>query len=247
MRAHINPRRAWCGGFTLVELLVVIGIIAVLIGILLPALGRARAQARSVQCQSNLRTIGQGILIYANYNKGRFPLGTWEGGDWDPVAKTLGASDANRATRWNLLVQNAFNNKYGTTWNDAASNTFNSNTAAMRDLFICPDAPGNGDKHAQSSGDIDYICHPRLMPRYGQPVGGGDFLLKPYLVSKVRRASEIALVFDAPLVYEGTTYFIWHIFQETPVANNLDRNAMSGPAPGPKAPYLLDNYGTTGV
>src|SRR5215470_17069887 len=111
MQVHSIPRRIR-GGFTLVELLVVIGIIAVLIGILLPALGRARAQARSVQCQSNLRTMGQGILMYANANKGRYPLGTWDGGDWDPVSQTLGANDANRATRWNLLIQNAFNNKY---------------------------------------------------------------------------------------------------------------------------------------
>jgi prepilin-type N-terminal cleavage/methylation domain-containing protein len=59
--------------FTLVELLVVIGIIAVLIAVLLPALRMAREHAISVQCLSNLRSAGQVFYIYASQNNGHFP------------------------------------------------------------------------------------------------------------------------------------------------------------------------------
>jgi prepilin-type processing-associated H-X9-DG protein/prepilin-type N-terminal cleavage/methylation domain-containing protein len=71
-RLHLVRR----GAFTLVELLVVIGIIAVLVSILLPALNKAREQAKSVQCQSNLRQVGQMMHVFAQMNQGHFP-GTW--------------------------------------------------------------------------------------------------------------------------------------------------------------------------
>lgn len=66
-------KRTKNGAFTLVELLVVIGIIALLISVLLPALNKARQQATLVQCKSNLQQMGQLIAIYSTQNQGYLP------------------------------------------------------------------------------------------------------------------------------------------------------------------------------
>src|SRR5262249_39925736 len=71
-RPRMRAAKRRCG-FTLVELLVVIGIIAILISVLLPALNRARQASYAIKCASNLRSIGQGFAMYVAENKGTFP------------------------------------------------------------------------------------------------------------------------------------------------------------------------------
>src|SRR5690349_6123903 len=72
---RIHPLRFIRRGFTLVELLVVIGIIAVLISVLLPALAKARSRAQTVACASNLRQIVTACVQYTVEYKGSYPWG----------------------------------------------------------------------------------------------------------------------------------------------------------------------------
>lgn len=76
-----SGRAPRAGGFTLVELLVVIGIIAILLGILLPTLNKAKESGRRVQCLSNLKQIANATLMYCNDNKGSFPGRAGQGAD----------------------------------------------------------------------------------------------------------------------------------------------------------------------
>jgi len=78
------PQDDRCGraAFTLIELLVVIAVIALLMAILLPALGRVRSQARAVVCRSNLRQWGQIFAVYTQENDGNFPYGRWPVAVW---------------------------------------------------------------------------------------------------------------------------------------------------------------------
>lgn len=70
---HGHFRRSGGGGFTLPELLVVIGLIATLVAILLPVLSKAREAANQVKCMSNLRQLSAAFMMYANNNRGSFP------------------------------------------------------------------------------------------------------------------------------------------------------------------------------
>jgi prepilin-type N-terminal cleavage/methylation domain-containing protein/prepilin-type processing-associated H-X9-DG protein len=82
-------------GFTLVELLVVIGIIAILVAILLPAMSRAMASARSIRCQGNLRQIGVGYSFYRNeYNNWLPPVNSFIAYNADGTSKVYGVYNA---------------------------------------------------------------------------------------------------------------------------------------------------------
>jgi prepilin-type processing-associated H-X9-DG protein/prepilin-type N-terminal cleavage/methylation domain-containing protein len=96
-------RKAARGAFTLVELLVVIGIIALLIGILLPALGKARESAYQVKCAANLHAIGQGFAIYIGDSKGVYPAAYMYVGQKADSTNTV-TTDQNGYIHWSAFI-----------------------------------------------------------------------------------------------------------------------------------------------
>jgi prepilin-type N-terminal cleavage/methylation domain-containing protein/prepilin-type processing-associated H-X9-DG protein len=89
------PYRITSRGFTLVELLVVIGIIALLVAILMPALSVAQQEARAVKCLSNLRQAAMAASIYCDAHKGTYPMAYYTGANgtfysWDFTAVIVG-------------------------------------------------------------------------------------------------------------------------------------------------------------
>jgi Tfp pilus assembly protein PilE len=97
-RSSARQARRRVSAFTLVELLVVIGVVAVLIAILLPVLGKARAQANRVACLSNIKQLGAAILMYCNDNGGYFPTCAYwdEGLSYTPYPEDWVHWQANR-------------------------------------------------------------------------------------------------------------------------------------------------------
>jgi prepilin-type processing-associated H-X9-DG protein len=127
LRSHRPPRGA--RAFTLVELLVVIGIIAALIGILLPVLSGVSSRGRDLKCQANLRTIGQMILTYAAENKGSLPYGHY----YNQGASHVAPFD------WSELPGN--NGRLTTVW--AIVSRMSGKQYRGDDLFTNPEAKEN--------------------------------------------------------------------------------------------------------
>jgi len=187
------------GGFTLVELLVVLGIIAVLIAILLPAMARAREAARTVACASNIRQIGVACLAYAGRNDGFLPV---------PVLGTGFMGGRPESAIWASSQRGILDFTQGTLIPDLGG------PHVAEALFKCP----SHDEPRQLSAlhDVPYMaCNFSFifnnLAESFDPARG----YKSYRISRIPHPAEKALIYEnsdspslnsTPVIYDPVSY-----------------------------------------
>ena len=223
-------RRSWLtlhGGFTLVELLVVIGIIALLIGILMPALSMARRQARTIRCAAHLRQIGYGISMYVNENRGYLPMCDDDRVPRPPEAGVFG-TPPQLGEFWFEFISPYTEGKFK--WSDQI---FPDRQKSV--LWGCPEWEGTpwvGDQITPRGTGYGFNGYPKRP--YGDAnhdamlyigaFGPGSVLGRYYRLTEIRHPVERAAVTDADLSFGQPGWF--------PTAADLAAPIPEGFVPG---------------
>lgn len=150
MRRHIDHRPA--SGFTLIELLAVVSIVAVLVALLLPAVGSARAAARDTQCKANLRSTHQLLCSFASDRRGKLPLG-YRGG----------------RMQWNTMVYSGSSGKhvlfgrlFADGYDDSGQTLYCPVESESRQMYDTPDNPWPPGEDPAANTQGGYASYPFL-------------------------------------------------------------------------------------
>ncbi len=217
-------------GFTLVELLVVVAIIALLVSILLPAIGRAREMGKRAVCSTNLRSVSLGYTLYSEDNQGRLPTFKRINGGNKISVYLMGGRSGERGIVWDGFALNSterplndycggpYTSRYS--WPGAPSYAEYLAGDSETLLFQCPSDSGNSKGGSLPAGTVRFNSTYKF---YGSSYGfNGYFFLhegsnkgKPVptltgiKIAQVRRASDVVLASDrsAP---GGDEYCRWH-------------------------------------
>jgi prepilin-type N-terminal cleavage/methylation domain-containing protein len=181
-------------GFTLVELLVVVGIIAILISILLPALSRAKDKARQVSCASNERQLYMLCMMFAQDHGGHLPRPSWPGNINQPFVDNLNA--------FGQQVAGKLDYEQGGLWR------YLPGIQARKDLMLCPGDNGEPVRYGSIQSvpgdrDFSYSFHAYVGDRRDNEQGQfridsmpGGGILPAIRINQVRSAADRIYIWE---------------------------------------------------